>query len=159
MNNLGLKPQSGKFTNLFLFEHLKLVHFEIVDKRSHILYVYSCVLTRPCPVLVSGSAGAPRYSAPTYVPMVRPPVFTPRPPIGPPPVPMVLPRPPGPRPMPPVLKPPPGMMLNEFASKGVGQIAAPPEKPHTTVYVGKIAPTIEDEFLRAILEVSISILV
>jgi len=51
------------------------------------------------------------------------------------------------------------MMLNEFASKGVGQIAAPPEKPHTTVYVGKIAPTIEDEFLRAILEVSISILV
>jgi hypothetical protein len=61
--------------------------------------------------------------------------------------------------MPPVLKPPPGMMLNEFASKGVGQIAAPPEKPHTTVYVGKIAPTIEDEFLRAILEVSISILV
>lgn len=108
------------------------------------------------PVLGSGSAGIPRYSAPPYVPMVRPPVFTPRPPVGPPPVAMVLPRPPGTgiRSMPPVLKPPPGMILNDLAAKGIGQIAAPPEKPHTTVYVGKIAPTVEDEFLRAILEVS-----
>lgn len=107
-------------------------------------------------VLVSGSAGAPRYSAPSYAQMVRPPVFTPRPPIGPPPVPMVLARPPGAgiRPMPPVLKPPPGMLLNDLTVKGVGQIAAPPEKPHTTVYVGKISSTVEDEFLRAILEVS-----
>jgi hypothetical protein len=55
--------------------------------------------------------------------------------------------------MPPVLKPPPGMSLTELAAKGVGQLTAPPEKPHTTVYVGKIAPTIEDDFLRALLEV------
>lgn len=45
------------------------------------------------------------------------------------------------------------MTLAELAAKGIGQLAAPPEKPHTTVYVGKIASTIEDEFLRALLEV------
>jgi hypothetical protein len=75
-------------------------------------------------------------------------------------VPIVLPRPPGTglRPVPPVLKPPPGMILSDLAGKGMGHLAPPPEKPHTTVYVGKIAPTIEDEFLRAILEVSASTL-
>lgn len=69
-------------------------------------------------------------------------------------MPIVLPRPPGTglRPVPPVLKPPPGMILSDLAGKGMGHLAPPPEKPHTTVYVGKIAPTIEDEFLRAILE-------
>lgn len=87
--------------------------------------------------------------------MVRAPVFTPRPPLGPPPGPMVLGRPTGTviRPMPPVLKPPPGMLLNELAAKGVVQITVAPEKPHTTVYVGKISSTVEDECLRAILEV------
>lgn len=111
-------------------------------------------LTRFSPVPVSGSAGAPRYSASSYGQMVRPPVFTPRLPMGPLPVPMLA-RPPGTgiRPMPPVLKPPPGMLLNDLAVKGLAQVAAPPEKPHTTVYVGKISSTVEDEFLRAILQV------
>jgi RNA-binding protein 25 len=58
--------------------------------------------------------------------------------------------------MPPVLKPPPVMLLNDPTGKGLVQVAAPPEKPHTTVYVGKIASTVEDEFLRAILEVGTS---
>ncbi|XP_024365355.1 RNA-binding motif protein 25 isoform X3 [Physcomitrium patens] len=85
--------------------------------------------------------------------MVRPPVFPARPPVGPPPV-IMLARPPGTgiRPMPPVLKPLPGMLLNDLGAKGVGQIVAPPEKPHTTVYVGKISSTVEDDFLRATLE-------
>lgn len=117
----------------------------------------SSMLIRFFPVLVSGSAGVPRYPAPPYGQMVRPPVFSPRPPIGPPPVPMVLTRPPGTgiRPMPPVLKPLPGMLINELALKGgIIQIAPAPEKPHTTVYVGKISSTVEDECLRAILEVN-----
>lgn len=103
------------------------------------------------PVMPPG--GAPRYSAPPYAQMVRPPVFPARPPVGPPPV-IMLARPPGTgiRPMPPVLKPLPGMLLNDLGAKGVGQIVAPPEKPHTTVYVGKISSTVEDDFLRATLE-------
>lgn len=57
--------------------------------------------------------------------------------------------------MPPVLKPLPGMLINELALKGgIIQIAPAPEKPHTTVYVGKISSTVEDECLRAILEVN-----
>jgi RNA-binding protein 25 len=45
------------------------------------------------------------------------------------------------------------MLLNELALKGgIIQIAPAPEKPHTTVYVGKISSTVEDECLRAILE-------
>ncbi|BBN09068.1 RNA-binding protein 25 [Marchantia polymorpha subsp. ruderalis] len=99
-----------------------------------------------------------RFPAPPYNSMARPPAFVPRPPLGPPPPvtmsTMTLPRPPGNglRPVAPVLKPPLGMTLAELAAKGIGQLAAPPEKPHTTVYVGKIASTIEDEFLRALLE-------
>ncbi|KAL3687938.1 hypothetical protein R1sor_014247 [Riccia sorocarpa] len=113
----------------------------------------------PPGVLGTSSAGIPsRYSAPPFNSMARPPAFAPRPPLGvPPPVTMstmTLPRPPGNglRPVAPVLKPPPGMTLTELAAKGIGQLAAPPEKPHTTVYVGKIASTVEDEFLRSLLE-------
>ncbi|KAG6556371.1 hypothetical protein Mapa_002314 [Marchantia paleacea] len=113
----------------------------------------------PPGVLGSSPAGMPnRFPAPPYNSMARPPAFVPRPPLGPPPPvtmsTMTLPRPPGNglRPVAPVLKPPLGMTLAELAAKGIGQLAAPPEKPHTTVYVGKIASTIEDEFLRALLE-------
>ncbi|CAM6100095.1 unnamed protein product [Calypogeia fissa] len=114
----------------------------------------------PPGVLGTSPAGMPpRYSAPPFNSMAaRPSAFAPRPPLGPPPPvtmsAMSLARPPGNglRPIPPVLKPPPGMSLTELAAKGVGQLTAPPEKPHTTVYVGKIAPTIEDDFLRALLE-------
>ncbi|KAL2629777.1 hypothetical protein R1flu_014463 [Riccia fluitans] len=113
----------------------------------------------PPGVLGSSTAGIPnRYTAPPFNAMARPPAFAPRPPLGvPPPVTMntmTLPRPPGNglRPVAPVLKPPPGMTLTELAAKGIGQLAAPPEKPHTTVYVGKIASTVEDEFLRTLFE-------
>ncbi|KAK1554183.1 hypothetical protein Q3G72_008999 [Acer saccharum] len=88
--------------------------------------------------------GLPRYPAP-YPAMVRP-VFHPRPPgaVG------VLPavsRPPlhgipGIRPIiPPVVRP-------------VGfPIVTPAEKPQTTVYVGKIAPTADNDFMLALLKV------
>jgi hypothetical protein len=114
------------------------------------------MLTWLSPVLVSGSAGVQRYPAPPYAQLVRASVFTPRPSLGPPPGSIVLGRLPGTviRPMPPVLKPLPGMLLNEHVAKGVVQITVVPEKPHTTVYVGKISSTVEDECLRAILEVS-----
>lgn len=114
------------------------------------------MLIRCFRVVVAGSAGVPRYAAPPYGQMVRPPVYSPRPPIGPPPVQIVITRPPGTgiRPMPPVLKPLPGMLINDLTMKGgLIQIAPAPEKPHTTVYVGKISSTVEDECLRAILEV------
>lgn len=139
---------------LFVFWKFELTRLKL-KRKSELSNLESFILTRFPPVLVSGSAGAPRYSAPPYAQMVRPPVFPARPPVGPPPV-IMLARPPGTgiRPMPPVLKPLPGMLLNDLGAKGVGQIVAPPEKPHTTVYVGKISSTVEDDFLRATLEVN-----
>lgn len=86
------------------------------------------------------TAGVVRYP---YMPMGRPP-FLPRPgvPVGTVPP---LPRPPflGLRPpmTPPIVRPP------------VVPIVAPVEKPQTTVYVGKIAPSVENDFIHSLLEV------
>lgn len=86
------------------------------------------------------NAGVVRYP---YPPIARPPFF-PRPgtTIGTVPP---LPRPPflGVRPpvTPPIIRPP------------VLPVVAPAEKPQTTVYVGKIAPSVENDFIRSLLEV------
>lgn len=85
------------------------------------------------------NAGVVRYP---YPPIARPPFF-PRPgtTIGTVPP---LPRPPflGVRPpvTPPIIRPP------------VLPVVAPAEKPQTTVYVGKIAPSVENDFIRSLLE-------
>jgi len=101
-------------------------------------------------VLGALPAGMPRYSAP-YPPMVRP-TFPPRPPgtMGV----MPLPRPPipGVRAVPPVLKFPPPATASDPASKGAIPVIPPTEKPQTTVYVGKISPTVDNEFLLSLLE-------
>ncbi|XP_062159363.1 RNA-binding motif protein 25 isoform X3 [Alnus glutinosa] len=87
--------------------------------------------------------GIPRYPSP-YTAMVRPP-FPPRPPgaigvlpaVSRPPIPGV----PGVRPiMPPVVRP-------AFVPP-----VTPAEKPQTTVYVGKIASTVENEFMLSLLQ-------
>lgn len=79
--------------------------------------------------------------------MVRP-AFPPRPPgaigmlpaLSRPPVPGM----PGVRPiMPPVVRP------------AIVPVAAPTEKPQTTVYVGKIASTVENDFILSLLQVSL----
>lgn len=83
--------------------------------------------------------GLPRYPSP-YPAIVRP-AFPPRPPgaIG------VLPRPPipgipGVRPvMPPIIRP-------------IIPSVTPAEKPQTTVYVGKIASTVENDFMLSVLQ-------
>ncbi|XP_073118036.1 RNA-binding motif protein 25 isoform X2 [Elaeis guineensis] len=85
--------------------------------------------------------GVPRYPAP-YPTMIRP-GFPPRPipPIG-----MIpqLPRPPvtGIRGVPPIVTP---------VVRPVVPVVAPTEKPQTTAYVGKIALTVDDEFLLSLL--------
>ncbi|XP_034682825.1 RNA-binding protein 25 isoform X1 [Vitis riparia] len=88
--------------------------------------------------------GVPRYPSP-YATMVRP-AFPPRPPgaigmlpaLSRPPVPGM----PGVRPiMPPVVRP------------AIVPVAAPTEKPQTTVYVGKIASTVENDFILSLLQV------
>ncbi|XP_065023514.1 RNA-binding motif protein 25-like isoform X2 [Musa acuminata AAA Group] len=85
--------------------------------------------------------GMPRYPAP-YPTMIRP-GFPPRP-IPPAGVIPQIPRPPIPsiRGVPPVVTP----IIRPFIP-----IVAPAEKPQTTVYVGKIASTVENEFLLSIL--------
>lgn len=84
-----------------------------------------------------------RYPAP-YPTMMRP-GFPPRP-IPPAGVIPQIPRPPIPsiRGVPPVVTP----VIRPFIP-----IVAPAEKPQTTVYVGKIASTVENEFLLSILTV------
>ncbi|KAH9303952.1 hypothetical protein KI387_008356 [Taxus chinensis] len=98
----------------------------------------------------SAPAGMPRYSAP-YPPLVRP-TFAPRPPgaMGV----MPLSRPPmqGVRAMPQVLKYSLPVAPTDLASKGALPLLATAEKPQTTVYVGKIAPSVENEFLLSLLE-------
>ncbi|XP_068638198.1 RNA-binding motif protein 25-like isoform X2 [Aristolochia californica] len=79
--------------------------------------------------------GIPRYPAP-YNGIVRPPVFPPRPPLTQPPI-------PGIRGVPPIVTP---------VIRPVVPIVALPEKPQTTVYVGKIAPTVENDFLLSLLQ-------
>ncbi|XP_068641082.1 RNA-binding motif protein 25 isoform X2 [Aristolochia californica] len=76
--------------------------------------------------------------------MVRPPVFPPRPPgaIGVVP-PLTRPPIPGIRGVPPIVAP---------VIRPVGPIVALPEKPQTTVYVGKIASTVENDFLLSLLQ-------
>ncbi|XP_024530288.1 RNA-binding protein 25 isoform X2 [Selaginella moellendorffii] len=93
----------------------------------------------------AGQVPGPRYSAPPFAPAPRPAMFPRPPPIaaGSPARPPVG----GMRPLP-VLKPP-GMP--DMSAKPIFG-AGPYEKPFTTVYVGKIAPTIEDAFLRNVLQ-------
>lgn len=88
--------------------------------------------------------GLPRYPAP-YPSMVRP-AFPPRPPgpvgvlpsVARPPVPGI----PGVRPiMPPVVRPVPLPTVT------------PAEKPQIKVYVGKIAPTADSDFVLSVLKV------
>ncbi|PON59329.1 Splicing factor-like protein [Parasponia andersonii] len=94
----------------------------------------------PMPNGFTAMTGLPRYPSP-YPAMVRTP-FPPRPPggIG------VLPRPPVPgipgiRPIiPPVVRP------------AVVPSVTPADKPQTTVYVGKIAPTVENNFMLSLLQ-------
>ncbi|XP_077237741.1 RNA-binding motif protein 25-like isoform X2 [Tasmannia lanceolata] len=87
------------------------------------------------------SAGIPLYPAP-YTAMVRPgfpprlpPAIGPIPPLSRPPV-------PGIRGVPPIASP---------VIRPLVPIVPPTEKPQTTVYVGKIAPTVENDFLLSIL--------
>eukprot|EP00250_Pteridium_aquilinum_P008813 c18228_g1_i1 orf=300-2774(-) len=89
---------------------------------------------------------APRFPSPPFAPMVRP-TFPPR--AGSP-----LVRPPGP-----LLRP--GALLPKFPmgpdlSKAAGAYLLL-EKPQTLVYVGKIASTVDDDFLRSLLELCGSI--
>ncbi|KAL5759797.1 hypothetical protein ACOSQ2_018635 [Xanthoceras sorbifolium] len=95
-------------------------------------------------VVPAPAPGIPRYPAP-YPAMVRP-VFPPRPPgavgvlpaVSRPPLPGI----PGVRPIiPPVVRP---VGFPSFT---------PAEKPQTTVYVGKIAPTADNDFMLALLKV------
>lgn len=88
-------------------------------------------------------SGIPSYSP--YPGMIRP-AFAPRPPgpigvlpaISRPPVPVV----PGVRPIiPPIVRP------------ALVPIT-PAEKPQTTVYVGKIAPSVENDYMLSLLQVS-----
>ncbi|KAG1326967.1 RNA-binding protein 25 [Cocos nucifera] len=85
--------------------------------------------------------GVPRYPVP-YPSMIHP-GFPPRPipPVG---VIPQLPRPPVPgiRGVPPIVTP---------MVRPVVPIVPPTEKPQTTVYVGKIAPTVDNEFLLSVL--------
>ncbi|XP_010247927.1 PREDICTED: RNA-binding protein 25 isoform X2 [Nelumbo nucifera] len=85
--------------------------------------------------------GIPRYATP-YTTMVRP-AFPPRPPgaIGVVP-PLSRPPVPGIRGVPPIVPP---------VIRPVIPIVAPTEKPQTTVYVGKIAPTVENDFMLSLL--------
>lgn len=90
------------------------------------------------------SAGVPRYPMP-YPGIIRPP-FPPRPPaaigvippLSRPPVPTI-------RGAPPIVTP---------VVRPVIPIVPPTEKPQTTVYVGKIAATVENDFLLSLLRVS-----
>lgn len=91
-------------------------------------------------------AGVPRYPPP-YQTMVHP-GFPPRPPGAPMGVIPQLSRPPiqGIRGVPPLVAP---------VVRPAVPIVAPAEKPQTTVYVGKIASTVENEFLESLLRVSL----
>lgn len=91
-------------------------------------------------MFLSNFAGVPRYPSP-YAPMIRP-GFPPRPLVG---VMPPLARPPfigirGPI-MPPVVRPPAPAVANVV------------EKPQTTVYVGKISSTAENDFMLSLLQV------
>ncbi|CAI0386381.1 unnamed protein product [Linum tenue] len=82
-----------------------------------------------------------RYPSP-YPAMIRP-IFTPRPPGAPVILPMtrpLVPSIPGVRPIiPPIMRP-------------VIPSVTPAEKPQTTVYVGKISPTVENDFMLSLLQ-------
>lgn len=89
-------------------------------------------------------AGILRYPSP-YAPMVRPP-YPPRPgavAVAPP-----LLRPPVAGFRPPII---PAVVRPVIPS------VIPAEKPQTTVYVGKIASTVENEFMLSLLQVSLSV--
>uniref|UniRef100_A0A1D1ZAQ2 RNA-binding protein 25 n=1 Tax=Anthurium amnicola TaxID=1678845 RepID=A0A1D1ZAQ2_9ARAE len=92
--------------------------------------------------MISVSAGIPRYHAP-YPTMVRA-GFPPRPPGAPIGIIPPLSRPPihGIRGIPSIIPP---------VVRPAVPIVAPTEKPQTTVYVGKIASTVENEFLESLL--------
>ncbi|KAF8701993.1 hypothetical protein HU200_033328 [Digitaria exilis] len=90
--------------------------------------------------LLSVSAGMPRYPAP--YPMVRP-GFVPRP--MPPPGVVPIQRPPmipGIRSVPPLVAP---------TARPPAPAVTPADKPPTAVYVGKIAPTVDNDFLLSLL--------
>ena len=79
-------------------------------------------------VLGSAPAGmAPRFPGVPFIPMRRPPTFPPRAPN--------------------LLVRAPLIQPNALVRPSI------PEKPQTLVYVGKIAPSVDDEFLKPILEV------
>ncbi|XP_059656054.1 RNA-binding motif protein 25 isoform X2 [Cornus florida] len=86
-------------------------------------------------------AGIPRYPSP-YTTMIRSP-FPPRPPgaIGMLPI---LSRPPVPGIRPPIIPP--------VVRPSVAPSVTPAEKPQTTVYVGKIASTVENDFMLSLLQ-------
>lgn len=91
--------------------------------------------------LFSFFAGIPRYPA---LAMVRP-SFPPRPPGAP----VVLPA--GSRPL--VPGAPNVRPVIAPLVRPVIPFVTPAEKPQTTVYVGKIASTVEDDFMRSVLQV------
>lgn len=93
---------------------------------------------------------APRFSASPFTPMVRPPNF-PRPPLPTVSTMPLLSRPPGNILRPGLLVLPSGSVGTDMGTKMLGPLFLP-EKPQTTVYVGKIASTVDDDFLRSLLE-------
>lgn len=97
--------------------------------------------------LLPVSAGMPRYPAP--YPMVRP-GFVPRP--MPPPGVVPIQRPPiipGIRSVPPMVAP---------TARPPAPAVTAADKPPTAVYVGKIAPTVDNTFLLSLLQVSLLLL-
>ncbi|CAI0462553.1 unnamed protein product [Linum tenue] len=93
-------------------------------------------------LVILDAYGMPRYPSP-YPAMIRP-IFSPRPPGAPVVLPMtrpLVPTIPGVRPIiPPIIRP-------------VIPSVTPAEKPQTTVYVGKISPTVENDFMLSLLQV------
>lgn len=113
---------------------------------KNILIVIFCkhALTNLHRFLCSLYAGVLRYPSP-YAPMIRP-AFPPRP-MG------VI---------PPMLRPPVAGIRGPITSPFIRPPPVPSvtlaEKPQTTVYVGKISSTVENDFILSLLQVRESIL-
>ncbi|XP_021895806.1 RNA-binding protein 25 [Carica papaya] len=129
-----------------LFNYFLESFFIICLMGQTLLYLFlvdKLVLTSLHRYLFSVYAGFPRYSSP-YPAMVRP-VFPPRPPGAVGVLPAVA------RPFVPGI---PGVrpIISPIIRPAVVPIVTPADKPQTTVYVGKIAPTVENDFMLSLLQ-------
>ncbi|KAK7407260.1 hypothetical protein VNO78_09013 [Psophocarpus tetragonolobus] len=105
---------------------------------------------RPFPPIPNGYAAAPTVN-PAGIPRYPPPYGTMVRPVFPP-------RPPGAVNMPPVSRPPVAgiptvrPIIPPVIRPMVPPSVTPAEKPQNTVYIGKIAPTVENEFMLSLLQ-------